>query len=77
MAGGDRNARMAARVEAAPARDPLTFVVAGDSGAWPDPTADAIYAALVRQAAALDPPPLFLANLGDFSGPGTRERHEH
>jgi hypothetical protein len=77
MAAGDRNARMVARVESAPAEDPVRFVVAGDSGAWPDPTADAIYAALVRQAGALDPPPLFFANLGDFAGPGTPERHEH
>ncbi len=72
-----RNLRMAERIAAAPVRDPLTFVVAGDSGAWPDPTADAIYAQLLRQAARLRPPPLFLANLGDFAGPGTRERHAH
>jgi hypothetical protein len=51
-------------------------VVAGDSGAWPDPTADAIYAQLLGQTARLRPAPLFFANLGDFAGPGTRERHE-
>jgi hypothetical protein len=74
---GDRNALMAARIEAAPVREPVTFVVAGDSGAWADPTADAIFSELVRQVAELDPPPLFFANLGDFAGPGTLERHEH
>jgi hypothetical protein len=68
---------MAERIEAAPVAYPIRFVVAGDSGAWPDPTADAIYSQLVRQVAALDPAPLFFANLGDFAGPGTVERHEH
>src|SRR4051794_16971158 len=71
-----RNALMAERIEAAPVAYPFRFVVAGDSGAWPDPTARAIYAQLVRQVAALDPPPLFFANLGDFAGPGTMEQHE-
>ena len=70
-----RNAEMAARIEAAAGAGPLTFVVAGDSGAWPDPTADAILAALLGQAAALSP--AFFANLGDFAGPGTPERHAH
>ena len=68
-----RNAAMAARIAAAPVRFPFTFVIAGDSGAWPNPTADAIYAQLLRQAAALDP--VFLVNLGDFAGPGTPARH--
>jgi hypothetical protein len=54
----------------------VRFVVAGDSGAWPDPTADAIFAALLEQVGRLDPRPTFFANLGDFAGPGTRERHE-
>jgi hypothetical protein len=45
MAAGDRNAHMAARIEAAPARDPLTFVVAGDSGAWSSAAAWRISAA--------------------------------
>lgn len=70
-----RNLEMAARIEATPAAGELSFVFAGDSGAWPDPTADAIFAQLVRQTAELRP--LFFANLGDFAGPGTRERHEH
>jgi hypothetical protein len=52
-------------------------VIAGDTGAWPDPTADAIFAQLLRQAAELRPEPVFFANLGDFAGPGTRERHHH
>jgi 3',5'-cyclic AMP phosphodiesterase CpdA len=64
---------MAARIESAPVRYPFSFVVAGDSGAWPDPTAEAIFSQLLRQAGALDP--LFFANLGDFAGPGTPERH--
>src|SRR5215217_1813782 len=68
---------MIERIEAAAVRGPVRFVVAGDSGAWPDPTADAIFSGLVSQIAALDPPPIFFANLGDFAGPGTRERHEH
>jgi hypothetical protein len=71
-----RNTLMAARIEAAPAVDPVRFVVAGDSGAWPDPTAEAIFAQLVRQITALEPAPVFFANLGDFAGPGTLDRHE-
>jgi hypothetical protein len=67
---------MTERIERTPVAYPFRFVVAGDSGAWPDPTAEAIYAQLVRQIAALDPPPLFFANLGDFAGPGTIEQHE-
>jgi hypothetical protein len=34
---------MAERIASAPVRYPVSFVVAGDSGAWPDPTADGIY----------------------------------
>ena len=71
-----RNTIMAQRVEEAPVTYPLRFVVAGDSGAWPDPTAEAIFAGLVGQLEALDPAPVFFANLGDFAGPGTRERHD-
>jgi hypothetical protein len=69
--------RMAAAIEATPVRHPFRFVVAGDSGAWADPTADAIFSELVGQVAALDPAPVFFANLGDFAGPGTIERHQH
>jgi hypothetical protein len=68
---------MAERIGATPGRYPFSFVVAGDSGAWPDPTADAIFAQLLRQIGELDPAPVFFANLGDFAGPGTRARHEH
>jgi hypothetical protein len=68
---------MAERIERAPVRYPFRFVVAGDSGAWPDPTADGIFGQLVSQVAALDPPAAFFANLGDFAGPGTIARHEH
>ncbi len=68
---------MVERIERKSAREPLRFVVAGDSGAWPDPTAEGIFTQLLDQVAALDPSPLFFANLGDFAGPGTLERHEH
>ena len=68
---------MAERIGATPVRYPFSFVIAGDSGAWPDPTADAIFAQLLTQTAALRPAPVFFANLGDFVGPGTRARHEH
>jgi hypothetical protein len=71
-----RNELMVERIEATPVNSSVRFAVAGDSGAWPDPTADAIFGQLVRQVAALDPLPLFFANLGDFAGPGTLERHE-
>jgi Calcineurin-like phosphoesterase len=72
---GRRNVRMAERIGAAAVSYPFSFVVAGDTGAWPDPTADAIFADLVRQATELDPAPVFFANLGDFAGPGTADRH--
>jgi hypothetical protein len=70
-----RNLRMAERISAMPVRYPFSFVIAGDSGAWPDPTADAILSALLLQTARLQPAPVFFANLGDFAGPGTVERH--
>jgi hypothetical protein len=71
-----RNVRMAQRIGSTPVRYPFSFVVLGDSGAWPDPTADAILTALLQQTARLQPAPVFLANLGDFAGPGTVERHQ-
>lgn len=72
-----RNPLMAERISRSPIRYPFSFVIAGDSGAWPDPTADAIFSQLIVQTARLRPAPLFFANLGDFAGPGTIERHEH
>jgi hypothetical protein len=72
-----RNRSMAERIGATPVRYPFSFVVAGDSGAWPDPTADGIYSQLLRQVARIEPAPVFFANLGDFAGPGTPGRHEH
>jgi hypothetical protein len=72
-----RNVGMAERIGAEAVHYPFSFVIAGDSGAWPDPTADAIFAQLLRQTADLRPAPVFFANLGDFAGPGTRERHQH
>jgi hypothetical protein len=74
--GVPRNLRMAERIGATEVRYPFSFVIAGDSGAWPDPTADAIFAQLLRQTAELRPAPVFFANLGDFAGPGTPERHQ-
>jgi hypothetical protein len=71
----DRNLRMAERIGAAEVHYPFSFVMAGDSGAWPDPTADAIFSQLLRQTAELQPAPVFFANLGDFAGPGSPERH--
>jgi hypothetical protein len=50
---------MAVRIASTPARYPFSFVVAGDSGAWPDPTADAIYSQLLRQVAEIQPAPVF------------------
>ena len=70
-----RNRSMAERIGATPVRYPFSFVVAGDSGAWPDPTADGIYSQLLRQVARIEPAPVFFANLGDFAGPGTPDRH--
>ncbi len=55
-----RNRVMIERIAGAPVRYPLRFVFAGDPGAWPDPTADAIFARLVYQVGRLDPPPLSL-----------------
>jgi hypothetical protein len=55
----------------------VTFAIAGDSGAWPDATADGIYRELLDQVSRADPLPAFFVNLGDFAGPGTVERHEH
>jgi hypothetical protein len=75
--GGQRNLVMVERIERTPVRYPFSFVVVGDSGAWPDPTADGIFSELLAQVSELDPPPVFLAQLGDFAGPGTAERHEH
>jgi hypothetical protein len=70
-----RNLAMARRIEARPPDGAVRFVIAGDSGAWPDPTADGIFSQLLAQVARLDPRPAFLANLGDFAGPGSAERH--
>src|SRR4029453_19243823 len=65
---------MAERIGATPVRYPFSFVIAGDSGAWADPTADGIYRQLLRQTARLTPAPVFLAHLGDLAGPGRGSR---
>src|SRR3954452_14942643 len=70
-----RNAAMAERIARTPARSPFSFVIVGDTGAWPDPTADAIFTQLLSQAVAREP--LFIVNLGDLAGPGTPDRHAH
>ena len=46
---------MAERIDATPVRYPFSFVIAGDSGAWADPTADAIYRQLLHDAAIMGP----------------------
>jgi Calcineurin-like phosphoesterase len=69
-----RNAEMVRRIEGQRVEDEVRFAFAGDSGAWADPTAEAIFAGIVRQVGVIDP--AFFANLGDFAGPGTVERHE-
>lgn len=38
-----RNARMVEQIERMPVGYPFSFAIAGDSGAWPDPTAEAIF----------------------------------
>jgi len=72
-----RNTDMVERIEASPVSYPIRFFVAGDSGAWPDPTADGIFSQLLRQIGELEPPAAFFVNLGDFAGPGTIDRHMH
>jgi hypothetical protein len=72
---GDRNAAMIGRIQSSPVRFPFHFTIAGDTGAFPNPAGDAIFAQLIAQMEQLTPKPLFFANLGDFSGPGTAERH--
>jgi hypothetical protein len=71
-----RNEQMVGRIQAPEDREPVRFAIAGDSGAWPNPTADGIYRELVAQVGELDPPPAFFANLGDFAGPGKVPDHE-
>jgi 3',5'-cyclic AMP phosphodiesterase CpdA len=66
---------MAKRIGAAAVERPFSFVMLGDTGAWPDPTADAIFTQLLRQAARRAP--AFIVNLGDLAGPGTPDRHAH
>jgi hypothetical protein len=70
-----RNQAMLERIGRAAPGGPVRFAIAGDSEAWEDPTARAIFVGLVERIAHLDPAPAFFANLGDFSGPGTRQRH--
>jgi hypothetical protein len=70
---GGRNEVMAERIEQLPVSVPFSFVILGDTGAWPDPTADAIFTQLLRQAAEREP--AFIINLGDLAGPGTLDRH--
>lgn len=73
----ERNKAMAERIESSAVSYPFRFLIAGDSGAWADPTSDGIFSQLVNQMEKLDPPPLFFVNLGDFAGPGTIDRHMH
>lgn len=70
---GGRNQAMTERIERMRISTPFSFVMLGDTGAWPDPTADAIFTQLLHQAA--ERVPAFIINLGDLAGPGTPERH--
>jgi hypothetical protein len=63
-----RNSKMAERIASTQVRYPFSFVVAGDSGAWPDPTADGIFAQLLRQVAMIHPAPVFFANWATSAG---------
>ena len=68
-----RNVEMIERIEKAPVDYPLEFALIGDTGASPNPVGDLIFRELLSQLGSV----LFFANLGDFSGPGTQERHDH
>jgi hypothetical protein len=68
---------MIARIEQTPVQYPFTFTMLGDSGAGPNPVGDLIFTTMLDQMSNLSPAPLFMANIGDFAGPGTLDRHEH
>ena len=72
----NRNALMIARIESTPVRYPFHFAVAGVTAKAPNPQGDAIFSEIVGQISQLDPQPLFFANLGDFAGPGSMDRHQ-
>ena len=72
-----RNANMIRRIEATPVEYPFRFTFLADNGATPNPVGDAIFSEILRQIDHLEPKPLFCANLGDFAGPGTLDRHHH
>ncbi len=72
----NRNARTIKQIESTEVRYPYTFVFGGDCRATPNPTGDGIFSQLLKQMEQLDPKPAFFLNLGDFSGPGTIERHK-
>jgi hypothetical protein len=54
---GPRNARVAERIGATTVSYPFSFVMAGDSGAWPDPMADHRCRVVPRAGASLLRPP--------------------
>ena len=61
------------RIESAPVEYPIRFAMLGDSGASPNPVGDTIFRELLSQIGDVH----FFVNLGDFSGPGNQERHDH
>gem|GEM_PF-3435491 len=72
-----RNAQMFERIAAIPVRYPFRFTVLGDTAPSADAAFDAAFTGLLAQMSTLTPAPLFMVNLGDFSGPGTRAGHRH
>ncbi len=72
-----RNQIMINRIESASIKYPYSFIIAGVNGISPNFAADAIFTELLQQMGQLPEKPIFFANMGDFSGPGSIDRHEH
>lgn len=72
-----RNETMIKRIQSASLKYPFSLVIVGDTAPFPNPECDETFRALIEQMNRLRPKPLFMANLGDFAGPGTVDRHEH
>lgn len=72
-----RNEAMIKRIQSASLKYPFSFLIVGDTAPFPNPEYDEIFRALLEQMNKLRPKPLFMANLGDFAGPGAMDRHVH
>lgn len=72
----NRNVNVIKQIESAEVKYPYTFVFGGDCGATANPTGDGIFSQILTQMEQLEPKPKFFVNIGDFSGPGTLERHK-